>query len=44
MMRQIPIPATGLLTMTATYKYDTAAKIDRFCWLESGKVLEKNCF
>lgn len=44
MPRFLPIPSYALETMTATYRYNAVVNLDRFCWLESGKILEKNCF
>ncbi len=42
--RQFPIAPQLLPAMTANYVYSRDGKIDRFCWLTRGQVVENNCF
>jgi hypothetical protein len=42
--RAFPIPASSLPQMSANYVFNRVGDVDRFCWLERGRVVEANCF
>ncbi len=42
--RAFPISGAALAGMSANYVFNRVGEVDRFCWLERGRVVEANCF